>query len=46
MRTFLIFTDIYGRRWICGKALEVLFYMIETGKKFFWDYDELCGGAE
>lgn len=42
MRMFLIFKDRRGRRWICGKALEILFGIIEVGKKFFWDYDELC----
>lgn len=42
MRTFLIFTDRRGRRWICGKALQILFGIVETGKKFFWDYDSLC----
>ena len=41
MRTFLIFTDQHGWRWICGKALRILFGLVEVGKKFFWDYDEL-----
>ena len=42
MRNVLIFTDRRGRRWICGQALQFLFGIVETGKKFFWDYDELC----
>lgn len=42
MRIFLIFEDIHGRKWICGKALRILFGMVEAGKKFFWDYDSLC----
>ena len=46
MRRFLIFTDIDGRRWVCGETLRILFGIVEVGKKFFWDYDELCGGAE
>ena len=45
LRTFLIFTDIHGRKWICGKALRILFGMVEVSKKFFWDYDSLCGDA-
>ncbi|MBR0290102.1 MAG: hypothetical protein IJQ82_14090 [Selenomonadaceae bacterium] len=43
MKTFLIFTDCDGRRWICGKTLEILFGIVEVGKKFFYDYDKLCG---
>ena len=46
MRTFLIFTDVDGRHWICGEALRILFGIVEAGKKFFWDYDKLCGGCE
>ena len=42
MKTFLIFTDRYGRRWICGKALQILFGIVEVGKLHFWNYDELC----
>lgn len=42
MSAFTIFTDIHGRRWICGKALQILFGISETGKPRFWDYDELC----
>ena len=42
MKTFLIFTDRHGRRWICGKALQILFGIVEVGKFHFWNYDELC----
>lgn len=42
MRNVLIFKDIRGHRWICGHTLLFLFGIVETGKKFFWDYDELC----
>lgn len=42
MRNVLIFTDRRGRRWICGRTLQFLFGIVETVKKFFWDYDELC----
>ncbi|MBQ3435086.1 MAG: hypothetical protein IJG24_08600 [Selenomonadaceae bacterium] len=42
MDTFAIFTDTRGRRWICGQALRILFGIVETGKRHFWDYDKLC----
>lgn len=42
MRKILIFTDIHGRRWICGKTLLILFGIIEAGKPKFWNYDWLC----
>lgn len=42
MRNVLIFTDRRGRRWICGQTLKFLFGIVEVGKKYFWDYDELC----
>lgn len=44
-RIFLIFTDIHGRRWICGKALRILFGIVEVVRPQFWDYDRLCGGV-
>lgn len=44
MKLFLILTDRRGRRWICGKALQILFGIVETGSKKFWDYDKLCRG--
>ena len=45
MKTFLIFKDIYGRHWICGKALRILFGIVEIGRPRFWDYDQLCRGC-
>lgn len=42
MKTFLIFKDTRGRRWICGDALRVLFGIVEVGKPRFWNYDLLC----
>ena len=44
MKTFLIITDRRGRRWICGKALKILFGIVETGAPKFWNYDNLCKG--
>lgn len=42
MRIFLIFEDVHGHRWICGKALRILFGIVEVDRPRFWDYDELC----
>ena len=42
MNQFAIFTDTRGRRWICGYTLKILFGIVETGKRYFWDYDKLC----
>lgn len=42
MRLITIFTDRRGRRWICGKALQLLFGLVEVGAPKFWDYDDLC----
>ena len=42
MRTFLIFTDRFGRRWVCGRALRILFGIKELGAPKFWNYDLLC----
>lgn len=42
MRKFLILTDRRGRRWICGAALKILFGIVETCNKKFWNYDTLC----
>ena len=44
-RIFLIFTDTNGRRWIFGKALRILFGIVEVVRPQFWDYDKLCGGV-
>lgn len=45
MRKILIFTDIHGRRWICGETLKILFGVVEFGKPRFWNYDWLCNGG-
>lgn len=42
MRKILIFTDIHGRRWICGETVKILFGVVEFGKPRFWNYDWLC----
>ncbi|MBR1645231.1 MAG: hypothetical protein IJ685_00495 [Selenomonadaceae bacterium] len=42
MNQFGIFTDVRGRRWICGHALKILFGIVEPVNKKFWDYDKLC----
>ncbi|MBR4641529.1 MAG: hypothetical protein IKO74_02670 [Selenomonadaceae bacterium] len=42
MNQFGIFTDRRGRRWICGHALKILFGIVETGNRHFWNYDKLC----
>lgn len=41
MRKFMIFTDRHDRRWICGEALKILFGIVEVGKRWFWNYDDL-----
>lgn len=40
-RLINLFTDRRGRRWACGKGIEVIFGIREPGKKSFWDYDWL-----
>ena len=42
MKTFLIFTDRRGRHRICGRALQILFGIVEVDRRYFWDYDKLC----
>lgn len=42
MNHFGIFTDRHGRRWVCGYTLKVLFGIVETGNRHFWNYDKLC----
>lgn len=42
MNQFGIFTDRRGRRWVCGYTLKILFGIVETGAKKFWNYDKLC----
>lgn len=42
MSPICIFTDRFGRRWICGRALKFLFGIVEIGKRSFWNYDDLC----
>lgn len=42
MNQFGIFTDRRGRRWVCGYTLKILFGLVETGNRHFWDYDKLC----
>lgn len=42
MNRFGIFTDRRGRRWVCGHALKILFGVVETTDKKFWNYDKLC----
>lgn len=42
MNKILIFRDRRGRRWVCGYTLRLLFGIVETGVKKFWNYDWLC----